>query len=486
VIRRSGLVLGALLLAAAAAVRFYCLDHFSYGLDEVLQGFWIRGTWDFFWKSLRFDAVHPPLDYLVARSVENLDPAPWARKLPDVLWGVGTVAALGTLVARRAGRAAGLLAALLLAFSPFHVRYSQEFRPYSLALLLACLSLLALDRFLERPGSLRLVLLYLAALATAYTLYLAAVVLALAAVSMLGEDAFSLDADRRRATRKFLAWSPVFVAVLWVAYLPWWPVVLEAMRRPPPVPAEPLTWARLGRTLSFFAFAYTDGETFRWTTAVWSLLMVAGAAIALRQRGLRFLLVWCFGGFLVVELAGYLHPHWYVTRRFLPAGLVFPVLIGLSLWAFARTRARQLAAGVILIGILACDARGLALYFRQGRVDWRPLSRFLAGRPPEEQIFTENQYAQLCVAYYLCGPDWLFREAKGCRPVSNLECEPVRLTWAWPSGQTAWLVLAGEPRCGPLRDWAKPFPAIPFPTAEGAVLHHLDPALREPALGLRR
>ncbi len=349
-----------------------------------------------------------------------------------------------------------------------------------------CLALLALDRLLEQPGIGRLVLLYLATLATAYTLYLAAVILALAAVAMLAEDAFSPDADRRRTTRRFLAWSPLFVASLWIAYLPWWPVVLEAMRRPPPVPAEPLTWTRLGRTLSFFAFAHNDGDSFRWTTAVWTVLLVAGAAIALRRRGLRFLLVWCFGRFLVVELLGYLHPHWYVTRRYLPAGLVFPVLAGLSLSVLGRTRAGPVAAAVLLSGILVFDARGLAQYFREGRSDWRPLARFLASRPASEQIFTENQYAQLCIAYYFCGPDWLFREARGYRPVSNLECEPVRLTWSWPSGTTAWLVQAGHPRCLALRKWAESFPATPFPTAEGAVLFRLDPALRDAALGLKR
>jgi hypothetical protein len=149
-----------------------------------------------------------------------------------------------------------------------------------------------------------------------------------------------------------------------------------------------------------------------------------------------------------------------------PAGLVFPVLAGLSLSVLGRTRAGLLAA-VLLSGILVFDARGLARYLREGRSDWRPLARFLASRPASEQIFTENQYAQLCMAYYLCGPDWLFREARGYRPVSNLECEPVRLTWSWPSGTTAWLVQAGDPRCLALREWAGSFPATPFPTAEG-------------------
>src|SRR5206468_5787020 len=102
------------------------------GLDEILQGYMIQGDWKSFWGSLRFDAVHPPLDYLIARGVEVFVPANWARKLPAVFWGVGTVAFLGALVTRRVGQAAGLLTALLLALAPFHVHYSQEFRPYSL------------------------------------------------------------------------------------------------------------------------------------------------------------------------------------------------------------------------------------------------------------------------------------------------------------------------------------------------------------------
>jgi 4-amino-4-deoxy-L-arabinose transferase-like glycosyltransferase len=165
-------------------VRLYRLDHFSYGLDEILQGFWVQGDWAFFWKSLKFDAVHPPLDYLIARGVEVFGPANWARKLPAVFWGTATVPVFAALVGRRAGRGAGLLTALLLAAAPFHVRYSQEFRPYALGVFLLGLSLLLLDFFLERPGILRLSALYLACLSTAYALYLAAAVLGLAAAAM--------------------------------------------------------------------------------------------------------------------------------------------------------------------------------------------------------------------------------------------------------------------------------------------------------------
>src|SRR5438874_530471 len=239
---RGRVLAAAVLFLAAVAVRLFRLDHFSYGLDEVLQAFFIQGDRTFFWKTLKFDAIHPPLDYLIDRFVEILGPSDWARKLPAVFWGVGTIAAVGFLLARRAGRAAGWIAAALLAFAPFHVRYSQELRPYSLGLFGLALSLLLLDRFLEKPRAGRLAALWVSCLATAYALYFAALVLAIAAAAMLVEDAFSVDESRRRAARRFLAWSPVFGATLFVAYLPWWPVVLEAARRPPPVLAPPISW----------------------------------------------------------------------------------------------------------------------------------------------------------------------------------------------------------------------------------------------------
>ena len=101
----------------------------------------------------------------------------------------------------------------------------------------------------------------------------------------------------------------------------------------------------------------------------------------------------------------------------------------------------------------------------------------------------ESVYAQLCLAYYLVGPDWLCEVAAGRRPsrdLPNLEGQTVRLTWAWRPETRAWLVLAGEPRHPDLRKWAERFPAFSFPKAEGAILRRLDPALREAALAAVR
>ena len=475
--RRSALLFGALLVSVAAALRLFRLDHFSYGLDEIIQTYWIREDWQGFWRSKRMDALHPPLDYLVVKLFEYAGPADWARKLPAVLWGLGAIASFGALFFRRAGRAAGWTAATLLAFAPFHVRYSQELRPYSLGLLLLSLSLLALDRYLSRPGPLRLFLLYLSCLATAYAAYLAAAILALASAALLAEDAFSPELPRRRAARRFLFWSPVFLALLFVAYLPWWPVVLKASEEPPLAPAAPLTWTRVARTLSFFAFAPDDGQRLGRKGPFFLLLLVVGLFLAIRRRGLRFLAVWAVGGFLAIETLGHIRPYFDFSRRFLPAGLAFPALAALPLAALLSHRRSRALGAVLLALVIFLDLRSLAVYYREGRADWRTLGRFLRARPVSERVFTENGYSALCVAFYVYGPDWLAEKGQNGRTIVALDGQALPLTWAWPAGTTAWLVLAGEPVHEPLRRWSEMFPSRAFPKAERAVLRRLDPAL---------
>ena len=470
-----------LLLAAGAAVRLYRLDHFSYGLDEVLETRFAQAPRDQFWKDLKYDGFHPPLDYLLVRAWERIGPADWQRKLLPVAWGIACVAAFGALIARRVGPRAGVLAAVLLAAAPFHVRYSQELRPYSLALLLLTVSLLLLDAWLEHPRATTLAALYVACLATAYTLYLAAFVLALAAGAMLVEDAFSDAPRRRRRARRFLAWSPLFGALLFVGYLPWWPVVLDVARRAPVSPRNPLTLARADRVLSFFAFAPWDGEPLGPAGLAYLALALAGLVVAARTPRARFLAVWAVAGLIGIEVLSQIHPHYDANRRFLPAGIAWTAAAAIALARTGRAPRRR-AALVVLLGLLALDGRALAAYFREGRADWRVLARFMKDRAmPGEKVFSENQYTQLCLGFYLSPHDRGRLAARDDIPVWNLDGEVVRLTWSWAPGTRAWLVLAGEPRQEKLRRWAEPFPADEVPPAEGAVVRRLEPALRDAA-----
>jgi hypothetical protein len=344
------------------------------------------------------------------------------------------------------------------------------------------LALCALDAFLDRPGAVRLAALFLACLATAYALYTAALVLALTSAVLLLEDAAGPRPERRRAARRFLLGSPLFALGLWLAYLPWWPVVVEASRRPPSAPRAPLALERAGRILAFFTFAPDDGYRLGPAGAAFVLLALGGLLVALSRRGLRFLAAWSLLGFAAIEALGQWHPHFDFSRRWLPAGPAWVGLAALALAELLRRPVTRLAGAALLAAVLVLDGRGLFVYFREGRADWRTLADFLRREArPDERVFTENQYAQLCVAFYLAGPDWLAQVDAGVRPardLPNLEGEAVRLNWTWKPGTRAWLVLAGQPEHAELRRWAAPFPAIPFPRAERAVLHRLDPARR--------
>jgi hypothetical protein len=465
------------ILSAALFLRCWHLNSFSLWLDEILEVYFVQGPWSFFWEKLRFDAVHPPLDYLVTRAVNGLHPSDWLRKLPSAVWGSLTIGAVAELLRRRLGPAAGLGAAVLLGFAPFHIRYSQELRPYSLGVCLLCVSLLALEVYLEHPSWPRLVGLYLASLATAYTLYLAVVVLGIAAAALLVDEAFSLSAHRRHAARRCLAWSPLFVLALVLAYLPWIPVVVEAASRQPPVEPPKMTWERLGHFLSFFTFASDDGQTLRLRETLFVLLAGVGVVYAVRNRATRFIVVWLLAGCATIETLEHVHPHYYVTRHFLVAGVTLPVLAALPLACLTRIRRWWAVSAFGVAVVLATDLATLGVYYREGRPDWRTLTEYLSARPRAERIFTENPWSQLCVAYYVVGPEFLYRRGHTVPEVLSLDGEAIRLAWSWKPGTTAWLVLAGNPRYEELRTWSAFFPSKLFPRAEDATLRRLDPSL---------
>jgi len=168
--------------AGALALRLHTLTTQSFWFDEVLTAI---GAQSFAWVLYSAQIFgHPPLQYLVGWAAGGGAATEAALRAPFVAAGVGGVVVMALLGRRLVGPATGLLAAGLLAISPFHVELSQLARPYALLVLAVGLSWLALFRALERGG----IADWLAFSATAalafYTHYLGGqVVLAQAAVA---------------------------------------------------------------------------------------------------------------------------------------------------------------------------------------------------------------------------------------------------------------------------------------------------------------
>jgi hypothetical protein len=209
--------------------------------------------------------------------------------------------------------------------------------------------------------------------------------------------------------------------------------------------------------------------------------------VAVVRNGTRFLALWALGGLAVIELLSLIHPHLSVTRRFLPAGIAWVGLAGLAL-AELWTSRQRLAGATLLALVVFGDLRGLTVYFREGRPDWRPLAEYLRREAAtDERVFGDGQWSQLCVAFYLVGPDWMSDDPGLRRPsweVHTLQGETAPLTWAWKPGKKAWLVV-GPDESSALRRWSEPFPTTRFPLADNHEVRLLDPALREEAFASR-
>jgi uncharacterized membrane protein len=150
---RTGFKLSSILVLAAL-LRFFGLGVKQLWLDEILQVLHsrpdtLRGILD----AVATDRGGAPLDYLVQHLfIANLGGAiEWTARLHAALFGVLAVW-LVYLVCREllSNERLSLLSALLFCFYPFHHRYSQEGRPYSLFVLLALILYFLLFRSLKK------------------------------------------------------------------------------------------------------------------------------------------------------------------------------------------------------------------------------------------------------------------------------------------------------------------------------------------------
>jgi uncharacterized membrane protein len=224
--------------------------------------------------------IHPPLYYLLLHLwISVLGPSALSVRLLSVLIGVGTIPLLYFAGRRLWGRGGGLLAALLLAISPFHIYYSQEVRMYGLVTL-AGLATLAFTlswqpgtrRSKSGRGSLGVWLGYvLAATAALYTQYYAAFMLvALNLVVFIRWLRSSpLVEGHRRSWRGILPWLGAQVAVL-LLYLPWlWyageklvTYVRFKVTADSDVPQGLVSY--LGRHLASFNWGHAEGPLANW------------------------------------------------------------------------------------------------------------------------------------------------------------------------------------------------------------------------------
>lgn len=155
------------LVVAGATIRWPRMDLSLYNDEEYTfrryvagqfkDGEWKPVTWE---KTAYFNKAGNngiPYSLLARTFYDATDPAAGVvrevpLRMPAFLAGVLSIAVIGLLAAQSGSPTAGIFAASIAAFHPWHIRYSTEARAYGLVLLFAALALLAIYLGMQRRG----------------------------------------------------------------------------------------------------------------------------------------------------------------------------------------------------------------------------------------------------------------------------------------------------------------------------------------------
>jgi 4-amino-4-deoxy-L-arabinose transferase-like glycosyltransferase len=307
-----------------------------------------------------------------------------------------------------------LLAALLVAVSPYLVWYGQEGKMYALVVALA---LLSMDRFLAAmgEGGWQRWLVYVAATSAAFYVHLVAALLI--PVQVLGF--FTFDRGLRQARWKPAAISLAALTLPYVPLLIWQvPLLLNGGQTGYRfVPLQEMLLSLLG--------SYSLGVI--QPSAPWLLVLFGAVLLAsglawklpgLRRGSLILLWIWLFVPVVAFFLITLVRPMF--TARY----LIFVVPAYLLLMAVAVRAAAnhsRLMAGLFLAAVLAGSGWGIWLQAGNSlKADFRAATRYVAARlEPEDLILFQIPYGRHSFEYY-----WPEVQPAPAEPPAAPDCVP--------------------------------------------------------------
>jgi len=269
------------------------------------------------------------------------------------LFGVVTVP-LAWLAGRRLGGTKAAWAAMLLvATSPFAVRYDTETRMYSLVALLTVLGFLALDRALRSPRPGNLVAVGVVAGLLLYSHYWSIYLLGTTMVWLLYQAWRGRQEWRRGARRALVA-----TAIGCLTFLPWVPTFLFQSRHTGTPWATPATFAAMVNAVASFAGGSTSqGRALALLFFALGGLGLFGLAtdrlhisVDIRSRPLGRPLAVVVLGTLAAAIAGGFATDSAFDARY--ASVVFIPLILLVSLGVTVFRDRHVRAGVVAIAVV--------------------------------------------------------------------------------------------------------------------------------------
>jgi 4-amino-4-deoxy-L-arabinose transferase-like glycosyltransferase len=392
------------IVAVGTALRVFHLGAPSLWLDEALSIAYARLSWPQFVHLMATRELNMLPYYLLLRIWIHLGTQEWIVRSLSVICSVATLPMLYRLGARLFGERVGQISVALLAVHPYHIRFAQEARGYSLMLLLLTASTLLLVRATDSSSRHR---------ARVWVAYVVTSALAVyshfyASLAILAQWASFLIARPRALPLKSLSLS---IAGMCILLVPLAAFVLLGRADPAgwiPNPnverVEFLIYSLLGGDNSSGArvFAYP---------AYAAAIVASGASVRATWRvNRREQDAWQYGlvatcailPILVVLAVSLIKP--IFVDKYLIECLPFAVLllaVGLE-----RLRPRALSLGALLF-ILGISTHALVGYYRQSdKDDWRAATRYVlaSARAGDAALFFPS-YVVAPFDYYRASAD---------------------------------------------------------------------------------
>lgn len=397
----------AALLLLAFALRLYLLDHQSLWADEGNSvAMAPRAPLDILQRTA--NDIHPPLYYLLLHFwVALVGNSVFAVRTFSVLCGVAAVV-LTYKIARTLTPhlTIALIAAGLLAISPFAIHYSQETRMYMLVTTLGAGSWLAWLRW-RKDRIDRIALVYwLVTLAMLYSHYYAVPLVVAQNIAWL----MSLKANRSSFAPRLRNWVLV-QGTLVLAYLPWLWYARETILNWPSI-SEPVTLDFMVREIArIFTLGLANEGLPLWVAVLVGVLLVAGLIGAVRiPYGYVALLYFIVPPALMLFLS-LDRPFW--NPKFLLISLPgYLLLLGIGVWQVTAWIPRWGKSPIIQGGsvVVALMLFGIATYPalyneylnpRYARDDYQGIVRTIAAQAgPRDAILLDGAGQREIFDYY--------------------------------------------------------------------------------------
>jgi 4-amino-4-deoxy-L-arabinose transferase-like glycosyltransferase len=310
------------------------------------------------------------------------------------------LAATYTLGGRLFGRVEGLVGAFLLAIAPFHLRYSQDARFYTLLVFLSLLSLYLLYRSLSSRRQIWFAAFVLCSVLNLYTHLFAFLVLAAQVVFVVGLGvAQTLKESKRGRSRDTGGEDPLptvdkrlaltvglCLIVIAVVYAPMAPHLLRGLG------GEKGLSGGAARLDSSFLYHALDswGLGSGWRILLLAVPVAIGIVASARSHWRQLWLVCCW--ILVPFVALIVVPagHGFRPRYVLFMLPVYLLVAARGLTAVSDTvsersavrlqHARAVTLAALLGAVTLASIPALQAYYREDRADWRSVAALVASR----------------------------------------------------------------------------------------------------------